>query len=123
MSMKMLVLVNRARQHSDEIIEAVEITILVADDVGISFGSCQTIFTDFLGMKYAAAKIVTKLLNFEQKQRRMVIAQKMLTTFNDDTDFLKKVIIGDESWVYGYDNETKNQSFQWKLPEEPFGQM
>ena len=43
----------------------------VADDVGISFGSCQTIFTDILGMKSAAAKIVPKLLNFKQKQRRM----------------------------------------------------
>ena len=32
-----------------------------------------------------------KLLNFEQKQRGMDIAQLMLTTFNDDPDLLKKV--------------------------------
>ena len=37
-------------------------------DVGISFGTCQAIFTDVLGMKHAAAKIVPKFLNFEQKQ-------------------------------------------------------
>ena len=37
----------------------------IADDVGISFGSCQAIFTDVLGMKRAEAKIVPKLLNFE----------------------------------------------------------
>ena len=48
-------------------------------------------------MKYAAAKIVPKLLNFEQKQRRMDIAQEMLTTFNDDSDMFKKVTAGDES--------------------------
>ena len=30
----------------------------VADDVSISLGSGETIFTDFLGMKRAAAKIV-----------------------------------------------------------------
>ena len=36
----------------------------VADDVGISFGSCQAIFTNVLGMKRAAAKIVPKLQNF-----------------------------------------------------------
>ena len=41
-------------------------------------------------------KIVPKLLNFEQKQRRMDIAQEMLTTSNDDLDLLKKVITGDE---------------------------
>ena len=39
----------------------------------------------------------TKLLNFEQKQCRMDIAQEMLTTFNDDPYLLKKVITGDES--------------------------
>ena len=42
----------------------------------------------------------------------------MLTTFNDDPDFLKKIIIGDESWVYGYDIETKGLSSQWKRLEE-----
>ena len=44
----------------------------------------------------------------------MDIAQKVLTTFNDDPDLLKIVITGDESWVYGYDIETKGQ---WKRPE------
>ena len=38
---------------------------------------------------------------------------------NEDPDFLKRVITGDESWVYGYDVETKAQSSQWKTPEEP----
>ena len=60
----------------------------------------------------------------------MDIAQEMLTTFNYDSDLLKKVITGDESWVYGYDIETKAQSYQWKRPENQdrkkhvkFGQM
>ena len=59
-------------------------------------------------MKHAIAKIVPKLQNFEQKQRRMDIAKEMLTRFNDDLDLLKKVTTGDESWVYGYDIETKS---------------
>ena len=33
----------------------------VADDVGISLGSCQAIFTDVIGMKREAAKILPKL--------------------------------------------------------------
>ena len=32
---------------------------------------------------------------------------------------LKKVITGDESWVYGYDVGTKAQSSQWKHTESP----
>ena len=57
-----------------------------ADGVNISFSSCQEIFTDVLGMKPAATMIVPKLLNFEQKQRRIDIAKEMLATFNDDSD-------------------------------------
>ena len=36
----------------------------VADDVGISIGSCQAIFTNVLEMKLTAAKIFPKLQNF-----------------------------------------------------------
>ena len=38
---------------------------------------------------------------------------------SDDENVLKKVITGDESWVYGHDPETKQQSSQWKRPDEP----
>ena len=51
----------------------------VADDVGISIGLCHVIFSNVLGMKRVAAKFVPKLLNFEQKQRRMEVAQESLT--------------------------------------------
>ena len=37
----------------------------VADDVGILFGSYQSISTDVSGMKRAAANIVPNLQNFE----------------------------------------------------------
>ena len=39
----------------------------VADDIGISFGSGQTIFPDVLVMKRATTKIVEKLLNLKRK--------------------------------------------------------
>jgi hypothetical protein len=29
---------------------------------------------------------------------------------------LSRVITGDESWIYGYDPDTKQQSSQWKSP-------
>ncbi|XP_029176177.1 protein GVQW3-like [Nylanderia fulva] len=76
----------------------------IADDLNISFGSCQSILTDVLGMTRVSAKFVPKL-NFDQKQRRMNIGQDMLNDVNDDPDLLKRVITGDETWVYGYDVE------------------
>jgi hypothetical protein len=30
----------------------------------------------------------------------------------NDPDFLSKVVTGDESWIYGYDPETKQQLSQ-----------
>ena len=82
----------------------------VAHDIVITFCSCQAIFMGILEMKRAAANIVPKLLNVEQKQRRIDIVQEMLMTYN--YDFVKKVITGDESWVYGYDIDTKAPSYQ-----------
>ena len=47
------------------ILDNYRITIIeVADDVGISLGSCQAAFTSVLSMKPAAAKIVPNLLKF-----------------------------------------------------------
>ena len=66
---------------------------------------------DVLGMKYAGGNIVPKLLKFEQKHHRMDI-DHALAMCNDDPDLLKKVITGEKSWTYGYDNETKDQPSQ-----------
>ena len=100
MSMTKHVLVENIEAVKKIILDNRWITIReIADDVGILFGSCQAIFTDVL------------LLNFEQKQRSMEIAQEMLTTFKDNLDLLKKAITGDQSWVYGYDIETKAQYY------------
>ena len=50
------------------------------------------------------------MVNCEQKKRRMDIAQAVVTTFNNDPYFIKKVVTGDESCVYDYDIESKVQS-------------
>ena len=78
----------------------------VADDVGISIGSCHEIFSNVLGMKRVAAKFVPKLSIFEQKQRRMEAVQGSLNEVNDDAELLNRIITGDETWFYGYDVET-----------------
>jgi hypothetical protein len=70
-------------------------------------------------MHRVAAKFVPKLLLCEQKELQLDITQDMLECANGDLDFLKTVITGDESWVYGYDPGTKAQSSQWKSPSSP----
>ncbi|UYV77691.1 hypothetical protein LAZ67_15001959 [Cordylochernes scorpioides] len=91
----------------------------VAEDINILIGSYHSIFINDLGMRRVAAKFVPKLLNCDQKQHRMNIANEMLDSVRNDPNFLQRVITSDEAWVYGYDVETKAQSSHWKLPHEP----
>ena len=81
----------------------------LADEVGVSIGSVHTILTADFGLRRVSAKFVPKLLMMEQKQLRLEIAQDMLDCVESDSNFLNIVITGDESWVYGYDPETKAQ--------------
>ena len=79
----------------------------LADEVGVSTGSVHTILTVDLGLRTVSPKFVPKLLTMEQKQLRLEIAQDMLDCVESDSNFLNTVMTGDESWVYGYDTETK----------------
>jgi len=91
----------------------------MAEECNISFGSCQEILTEKLQMRRVAAKIVPKLLTEDQKQHRIHLSEELLQKANDDESFLKHVITGDETWVFGYDVETKAQSSQWTSKGSP----
>ena len=82
------------------------------NDLGIPKTTVWEILNKILGMTGVCAKFIPKLLTTEQKDLRSEIAQDNLEMVSDDENVLKKVITGDESWVYGYDPENKQQSSQ-----------
>ncbi|KAJ8951675.1 hypothetical protein NQ318_012216 [Aromia moschata] len=43
----------------------------------------------------------------------------MLANVADDPTFIKRMITGDETWVYEYDVETAQQSSEWRAKNEP----
>jgi len=55
----------------------------------------------------------------EQKQRHLSISFELHDRAASDSSFLGNVIMGDETWVSGYDPETRVQSSQWKSPSSP----
>ena len=65
-------------------------------------------------MTRVAAKFVPRLLLEDQRASRLDVCSEMKDQLKTDSDFLSKVITGDESWCYRYDPETKQQSSQWK---------
>ena len=87
--------------------------------LGIPKTTVWEILNKILGMTRVCAKLIPKLLTTEQKDLCSKIAQHHLEMVNDDENVFKKVITGDKSRVYGYDPETKQQSSQWKRPDEP----
>lgn len=91
----------------------------IAEEVGISKSSCQEILANKLDMHRVAAKFVPRLLTDEQKANRLSISQELLNRANADENFLRNAITGDETWVYGYDVETKAQSSQWVGKNSP----
>jgi histone-lysine N-methyltransferase SETMAR len=62
-------------------------------------------------MRRISARFVPRLLSDDQKAHRVFVCRE-LKEARDDTNFISNVITGDETWLYGYDSETKQQSSQ-----------
>ena len=65
------------------------------------------------------AKFVPRLLTDDQREQRQTITRDLFERSCEDVQFLKNILTGDESWVYGCDPETKQQSSKWKGPTSP----
>ena len=91
----------------------------LAEECGISVGSCHHILTKELKMHCVAAKFVPRLMTSDQQAHRVQVCQDLLDHSENDKEFLSKIITADESWVYCYDLETKVQSSQWTSKTSP----
>jgi hypothetical protein len=51
----------------------------------------------------------------DQKQQSVSFCEELCQFASDDVTFLFRVRTGDETWIYGYDPETKQQFSQCKM--------
>ncbi|XP_044753368.1 protein GVQW3-like isoform X1 [Coccinella septempunctata] len=91
----------------------------LARELSIDKMTVHNILTNVLCMKRVAAKLVPKELNFLQKEHRKQVSEDMVSRAASDPNFMKRIITGDETWVYEYDTLTAQQSTEWRLPNEP----
>jgi hypothetical protein len=91
----------------------------LADTIGIRYEVCQEILTENLNMCHIATKFVPRLLTNDQKQRSVNMCLELREKANGDLTFISRVITGDESLIYGYDPETKQQLSQWRSAQSP----
>lgn len=93
----------------------------IAEEVGISHGSVHAILTDNLGLSKLSARWVPRQLRPEHKSQRIECALNLLNHLNDDPEnFYRRLVTGDETWIYQYDPESKIQSKEW-LPRGTVG--
>jgi len=66
-------------------------------------------------MRKLSAKWVPKCLNADQKRQPCQSSEQLLEFFRrDPNDFLSRLVTMDETWLYHYDPETKQQSMEWR---------
>jgi hypothetical protein len=79
----------------------------LTDTAGISYEVCQEFLTENLNMRRISAKFVPQLLTNDQKPWHVKMRLELREKANEDPTFIPRIITGDESWIYGYDPETK----------------
>ncbi|UYV81207.1 hypothetical protein LAZ67_20000338 [Cordylochernes scorpioides] len=88
-------------------------------DTGISKTTIGKIVTEDLKLKKTPAKCIPRFLTNEQNLCRLATCEDMFKMTRTDPEWKDKIITGDETWVYGYDPETKRQSAEWRGQGEP----
>jgi hypothetical protein len=53
-----------------------------------------------------------ELLTENLSMRHVDVSKELVNCANADEKFIKNIVTGDETWVYGYDVETKARSSQ-----------
>ncbi len=93
-------------------------TRMLSVELGVNCETCQ-LFHNKLHMRKLCAKLVPKLLTNEQKDMHRNICSNLLMKIKEGTDWMERVVTGDESWVFRYDPETRRQSRTWMAEGEP----
>jgi DNA-binding Xre family transcriptional regulator len=86
----------------------------IAETIGISKELVGYILHEELDMKKLCARWVPRLFTADQKHTLMKISEQCLERFNKNkTDFVRRFITMDETWIDHYTSESKQQSKQW----------
>lgn len=118
--------VSRRRESDVELVKCVlnEDRRLTLHDICVktdmSYGTVRRIIKEELQMRRVSARWVPRLLSDDDKQRRVTESMRFLRRFDREGNrFLQRIVTADETWLYYYDPETKQQSSQWKCSDSP----
>ncbi|KAG5339945.1 SETMR methyltransferase, partial [Acromyrmex charruanus] len=78
-----------------------------------------SILHEDLGKTKVCAKFVPHTLRSDQKSARINYSRDIVAAAENNPNFLKSIVTGDETWCFQYDPETKHQSAEWKSKNSP----
>jgi len=85
----------------------------IPEQLDISRKKVGSIIHEDLDMQKISAKWVPKCLKADQKRQWCQSSEQLLEFFRrDPNDFLSRLVTMDETWLYHYDPETKQQSVE-----------
>ena len=86
----------------------------IAETIGVSKEGVGYTLHEELDMKKVCARWVPRLFTADQKRTRMKISEQCLERFNKNkTDFVRRFITMDETWIHNYTSKSKQHSKQW----------
>jgi len=92
----------------------------IAGQLGISRERVGSIIHEDLNMRNLSAKWVPKCLNADQKRQWCQSSEQLMEFFRrNPNDFLSRLVTMNETWLYHYDPETKQQSMEWRHSGSP----
>lgn len=92
---------------------------MMEEALNIGKETIRTILREDLGKTKVCAKFVPHTLNEHQKSMRIQHSRDIVAAAKNDSNFLKSIVTGDETWCFQYDPETKRQSAEWKSKNSP----
>jgi len=92
----------------------------IAEQLDVSRKRVGSINHKDLDMRKLSARWVPKCLKADQNRQRCQSSGKLLEFFRrNPNDFLSCLVTMDETWLYHYDPETKQQSMEWQYTGSP----
>jgi histone-lysine N-methyltransferase SETMAR len=86
---------------------------MIAESLNIPKTVVLRILKEYLRKRKLCARFVPHCLTPEQTEDRVTSCQDIIAMADADKNFINKIIMGDETWCFAYDPETKRQSSEW----------
>jgi Transposase. len=91
----------------------------IKSSLGIAAKQIHAILHDHLNVRKICSRWIPHNLNAAQKQARVNWCKEMLKKFDQGrSNSVYYIVTGDETWVYSYEPETKQQSCVWVFQSE-----